>query len=58
MVVPVKLSLSVQLLMTEKVHFCIKMYNIYVKHDVRRPTDNRRYSIDSERYDHSLTLYI
>ena len=35
--VPVKLASSDQLLLIEKVHYCIKIDNFYVKHDIRRP---------------------
>ena len=38
--VPVKLALSDQLLMTEKVHNCIKVYIIYIKQHIGMPMDN------------------
>ena len=40
--VPVKLPLSDQLFKIGAVHYCIKIDNIYVKHDIRRPMDNKK----------------
>ena len=39
--VPVKLPLSYQLFKIGAVHYCIKIDNIYVEHDIRRPMDNK-----------------
>ena len=43
--VPVKLASSDQLLRIETVHYCIKIDNIYVKHDIRRPMVNKNLQI-------------
>ena len=42
----VKLALPDQILRIETVHYCIKIENIYVKHDIGRPMVKKKFRYD------------